>query len=157
MKVKVGSLKLLRGGFILFALVVAGVLSFILFIHSPNKSPSTENGEENDGVSELSQPTDYYAPSIDELEQRYQDPAAQYERALFYANAKSEVQKYKEAVVFYEFAAKVAPDEDARKETEYKLYILGMRTNNSNLSTKYKDIIGQNYIDAKLVAVPRDQ
>ena len=96
--------------------------------------------------SELSVPTDYYAPSVDEIKAQFKDPTDQYNQLLQYAYAKETVKKYDEAIVLYEAAIDVASNDESKKAAQYTLYRLGFSIQRPELSEKYKQLLGEEWI-----------
>lgn len=98
-------------------------------------------------AAELSAPTDYWAPAIDEIRREHADPAEQYALLLHYGYLKEEVARYDEAVGFYEAAAEVAPGDEQRRRVWHRLYVRGVQWDRPELTDKYRDLLGQDWID----------
>lgn len=97
--------------------------------------------------SELSVPTDYVAPNIEEVKKQFPNPADQYSLFIKYAYAKETVNKIDEAIMYYEAAVDVAPDDESKKATQYTLYLLGNTMQKPELTDKYQQILGNDWID----------
>ncbi len=97
--------------------------------------------------AEMSAPTDYWAPAIDDIRRENPDPAEQYARLMHYAYLKEEVAQYDEAIALYEAAAETAPSEQQQRRVWYRLYLRGGLWDRPELSDRYFGLLGQEWID----------
>lgn len=157
MKLKVGDRKtiLIFASILLVALVVA---TSFLILNRDNKSDDQQQPEESNNQSELSVPTDFYAPEIDEVKKQFSEPLDQYSQFIHYAYLKETVKKYDEAISLYEAAIDVAPNDELKKDAQYSLYWLTVNIDRKDISEKYAEILGEEYLKAKVEAnVRRDE
>ncbi|MDQ3093602.1 MAG: hypothetical protein M3Q70_00285 [bacterium] len=141
---------------LLFLVLVIGTT--VAFIYKKNNEQKQTGTEQNAyQPDEVSAPTDYYAPSIEEIRKTNQNPADQYAAFLQYAFGKEQTERYDEAFTYYEAAAEVAPDEITKKNTQYTIYILAQKLKDQEKTSLYHDILGEEYINTKNNSYRREE
>lgn len=157
MKLKVGDRKTVLIIASILLVVMAAAATYMI-ANRQGKDEDQQQSEDGYQPSELSVPTDFYAPEIDEVKKQYSEPADQYAQLINYAYLKETVKKYDESILLYEAAIEVAPDEELKKDAQYSLYWLAVNIDRKDLADQYAEILGEDFLKAKAEAnIGRDE
>lgn len=102
-------------------------------------------------------PTDYYAPMVEEILATNPANDVRFAEFIRYGYLKESVNNNYEAIAFYEAAIEVAPDENAKKDVQYTIYVLAHRIGERETTERYKTALGEEWIRNKEQSFRREE
>lgn len=155
MKVNVGKHRTIIIALAGLIILGAGLLYWFVIRDTKSSEPSQVEETPRNEVSaeELSNPSDYYAPSIDEIKNQHPEPADQYSQFMLYANLKQAVEKHDDAIELYKAAIEVAPSEDDKHQAYYALFLLGGRTDRQDIRDEFQQKLSSEWLAQQQAAV----